>query len=103
MATVEQDRLGTREEFLRIHRFMAQAKALDDRMHILVKQGRAPFVGSARGHEGIQVAATVALDGPDDWLVPHYRGLGNVVTMGLTAREWMLAGFAKGGGPPAGG
>jgi len=78
---------------------MAQAKALDDRMHILVKQGRAPFVGSARGHEGIQVGATAALDGPDDWLVPHYRGLGNVVAMGLTAREWMLAVFAKADDP----
>src|SRR5437588_723208 len=90
---------GTREEYLRIHRFMALTKALDDRMHILVKQGRAPFVGSARGHEGVQVGATAALDGPDDWLVPHYRGLGSVVTMGLTAREWMLAVFAKASDP----
>ena len=91
--------VGTPEDYLRIHRFMALTKALDDRMHILVKQGRAPFVGSARGHEGIQVAATAALDGPDDWLIPHYRGLGNVVTMGLTAREWMLAVFAKAADP----
>src|SRR5205807_2682112 len=82
---------GTREEYLRIHRYVALTKALDDRMHILVKQGRAPFVGSARGHEGVQVGATAALDGSEDWLVPHYRGLGSVVTMGLTAREWMLA------------
>src|ERR1700738_113155 len=99
MATVERETLGTKEEFLRIHRLMAQAKALDDRMHILVKQGRAPFVGSARGHEGIQVGATAALDGPEDWLVPHYRGLGNVVAMGLTAREWRLAVFAKADDP----
>lgn len=67
-------------------------------MHILVKQGRAPFVGSARGHEGIQVAATAALE-TDDWLVPHYRGLGNAVTRGLTAREWMLAVFARADDP----
>jgi 2-oxoisovalerate dehydrogenase E1 component alpha subunit len=87
--------VGTQEEYLRIHRFMALTKALDDRMHILVKQSRAHFVGSARGHEGIQVGATAALRGPNDWLIPHYRGLGNVVTMGLTAREWMLAVFAK--------
>jgi 2-oxoisovalerate dehydrogenase E1 component alpha subunit len=31
--------------------------------------------------------------------VPHYRGLGNAVTKGLTAREWMLAVFAKAGDP----
>lgn len=74
------------------------AKALDDRMHILVKQGRAPFVGSSRGHEGIQVASTAAI-GPDDWLVPHYRGLANSIVRGLTMKEWMLAVFAKAGDP----
>ena len=71
-------------------------------MHILVKQGRAPFVGSSRGHEGIQVAATAALE-PGDWLVPHYRGLGNAVTRGLSAREWMLAVFARAADPLSGG
>jgi 2-oxoisovalerate dehydrogenase E1 component subunit alpha len=92
-----------REEHLALHRHICLSKALDDRMHILVKQGRAPFVGSARGHEGIQVAAAAAIDGPDDWLVPHYRGLGSAVTRGLTAREWMLAVFAKAGDPLSGG
>src|SRR6195256_5793896 len=81
---------------------MCAAKALDDRMHMLVRQGRAPFVGSARGHEGIQVAATAALE-PEDWLGAHYRGLGNAVTRGLTAREWMLAVFAKAADPLSGG
>jgi 2-oxoisovalerate dehydrogenase E1 component alpha subunit len=93
---------ASREEYLRLHTWMCAAKALDDRMHMLVKQGRAPFVGSARGHEGIQVAATAALE-PGDWLVPHYRGLGNAVTRGLTAREWMLAVFAKADDPLSGG
>src|SRR5215831_9757510 len=77
---------------------MCIGKALDDRMHILVKQGRAPFVGSSRGHEGIQVASTAALE-QSDWLVPHYRGLGNAIVRGLTMREWMLAVFAKAADP----
>jgi 2-oxoisovalerate dehydrogenase E1 component alpha subunit len=89
---------ATKEEYLQLHRWMCMAKALDDRMHILVKQGRAPFVGSSRGHEGIQVASTAAL-GPDDWLVPHYRGLANAIVRGLTMKEWMLAVFAKAGDP----
>lgn len=88
----------TREEYLRIHRWICRTKALDDRMHMLVRQGRAPFVGSCRGHEGIQVAATAALQ-PDDWLVLHYRGLGNAVSRGLTAREWMLAVFSRAADP----
>jgi len=101
MATKQQsaELAGTRQEYLQVHRWMCLSKALDDRMHILVKQGRAPFVGSARGHEGIQVCAVALLDRTKDWLVPHYRGLGSAVAMGLTAREWMLAVFAKAGDP----
>jgi 2-oxoisovalerate dehydrogenase E1 component alpha subunit len=98
MATTTRAQTATREEFLKLHRWMCMAKALDDRMHILVKQGRAPFVGSSRGHEGIQVASTAAL-GPDDWLVPHYRGLANAIVRGLTMKEWMLAVFAKAADP----
>jgi 2-oxoisovalerate dehydrogenase E1 component alpha subunit len=98
MATTAAKDTATREEYLQLHRWMCMAKALDDRMHILVKQGRAPFVGSSRGHEGIQVASTAAL-ASDDWLVPHYRGLANAVVRGLTMREWMLAVFAKADDP----
>jgi 2-oxoisovalerate dehydrogenase E1 component alpha subunit len=98
MATTTRTATATREEYLRLHRWMCMAKALDDRMHILVKQGRAPFVGSSRGHEGIQVASTAAI-GPEDWLVPHYRALANSIVRGLTMREWMLAVFAKADDP----
>jgi 2-oxoisovalerate dehydrogenase E1 component subunit alpha len=98
MATMARADTAQKQEFLQLHRWMCMAKALDDRMHILVKQGRAPFVGSSRGHEGIQVASTAAI-GPDDWLVPHYRGLANAIVRGLSMREWMLAVFAKAGDP----
>src|ERR1700674_6018878 len=99
MATTTGAQTATREEYLQLHRWMCMAKALDDRMHILVKQGRAPLVGSSRGHEGIQVASTAAL-GPEDWLVPHYRGLANSIVRGLTMQEGMLAVLAKGAHPP---
>lgn len=98
MATTTRTEPATKAEYLQLHRWMCMAKALDDRMHILVKQGRAPFVGSSRGHEGIQVASTAAI-GADDWLVPHYRGLANALVRGLTMKEWMLAVFAKAGDP----
>jgi 2-oxoisovalerate dehydrogenase E1 component alpha subunit len=98
MATTTRHETATRQKYLQLHRWMCMAKALDDRMHILVKQGRAPFVGSSRGHEGIQVASTAAL-GPEDWLVPHYRGLANSIVRGLTMKEWMLAVFAKAADP----
>jgi 2-oxoisovalerate dehydrogenase E1 component alpha subunit len=98
MATTTRSETANKQEFLKLHRWMCMSKAVDDRMHILVKQARAAFVGSCRGHEGIQVASTAAI-GPDDWLVPHYRGMGNAIVRGLTMREWMLAVFAKAGDP----
>src|ERR1700694_3298853 len=97
MATTTGAQTATREEYLQLHRWMRMAKALDDRMHILVKQGRAPFVGSSRGHEGIQVASTAAL-GPEDWLVPHYRGLPHATGGGLAVKGWMLAVVGEAGG-----
>ena len=102
MATTTRADTSTKGEYLRLHRWMCMAKALDDRMHILVKQGRAPFVGSSRGHEGIQVASTAAI-GAADWLVPHYRALANSIVRGLTMKEWMLAVFAKAADPLSGG
>src|SRR3979490_1475602 len=102
MATTTRHEKATSEEYLQLYRWMCMAKALDNRMHILVKQGRAPFFGSSRGHEGIQVASTAALR-PDDWLVLHYRGLANALVRGLTMREWMLAVFAKADDPLSGG
>src|SRR5258708_29787468 len=98
MATTTRSGTATREQYLQIHRWMCMAKGLDDRRHILVKQGRGRFVGSSRGHEGIQVASTGALRA-DDWLVPHYRGLANSIVRGLTMKEWMLAVFAKAADP----
>jgi len=98
MATTAKPDTAAREQYLQMHRWMSIAKALDDRMHILVKQGRAPFVGSSRGHEGIQVASTAAITA-EDWLVPHYRGLANAIVRGLTMKEWMLAVFAKAADP----
>src|SRR6202165_3861065 len=94
MATTTGAQTATREEYLQLHRWMRMAKALDDRMHILVTQGRAPFVGWSRGHEGIQVASTAAL-GPEDWLVPHYRGLANAIPRGLTLKEGGAAVFGE--------
>ena len=102
MATTTRADTSTKGEYLHLHRWMCMAKALDDRMHILVKQGRAPFVGSSRGHEGIQVASTAAI-GAADWLVPHYRALANSIVRGLTMKEWMLAVFAKAADPLSGG
>lgn len=82
---------------------MALARALDDRMWILNRQGRAPVVYSSNGHEGVQVGSAFALDRGRDWVVPYYRDLALVVALGMTPREVMLHLLARAEDPNSGG
>ena len=59
------DRLGADlgladEDLLGMYRMVALARAVDERMWILNRAGRIPFVISGQGHEGAQVGVTWA-------------------------------------------
>ncbi len=88
---------------LEMYRFMALARALDERMWLLNRAGKAPFVISCQGHEAAQVGAAFALERGKDFTLPYYRGLGTVLVMGMTPREVMLAIFARAADPNSGG
>jgi 2-oxoisovalerate dehydrogenase E1 component alpha subunit len=45
-----------RDDLLEMYRLVALARALDERMWILNRAGKIPFVISGQGHEGAQVA-----------------------------------------------
>jgi len=45
------------ERLLTMYRQMVLARAVDRRMWVLNRQGKAPFVISGQGHEAVQVAA----------------------------------------------
>ncbi len=86
MATVD----ITPELLKEMYYTMALSRAVDDRMWILNRQGRAPVVYSANGHEAAQVGSVMALNRGDDWIVPYYRDLAMVLAYGMTPREVML-------------
>ena len=86
-----------------MYRQMVLARAIDRRVWVLNRQGRAPFVISAQGHEATQVAAASTLRPGIDWLCPYYRDLAFCVAMGLTATEFMLSVFARATDPNSGG
>ena len=88
---------------LAMHRFMLLARALDERMWLLNRAGKAPFVISCQGHEAAQVGAALALERGKDFTLPYYRGLATVLVMGMTPREVMLAVFARAADPNSGG
>ncbi|GGK19168.1 2-oxoisovalerate dehydrogenase subunit alpha [Caldalkalibacillus thermarum] len=82
---------------------MLLARKIDERMWLLNRAGKIPFVISCQGQEAAQVGAAFALDRSKDYVLPYYRDVGVVIAFGMTARDLMLSGFAKAEDPNSGG
>jgi 2-oxoisovalerate dehydrogenase E1 component alpha subunit len=85
----------TDDDLLAMYRTVALARAVDERMWILNRAGRAPFVISGQGHEGAQVGLAWPLRQGHDWVAPYYRSIATCIAFGMTARDLMLAQYAK--------
>src|ERR687884_1773495 len=90
------------DRLLTMYRQMVLARAVDRRMWVLNRQGKAPFVISGQGHEAAQVGAAAALRPGVDWICPYYRDLALCLAMGMTARDFMLSVFARASDPNSG-
>jgi 2-oxoisovalerate dehydrogenase E1 component alpha subunit len=93
----------TRDDMVEMYRLMAITRAVDERMWILNRAGKIPFVISGQGHEGAQVGIAYPLRKGHDWMVPYYRSVASLITFGMSPREIMLAQFARGVDPSSGG
>src|SRR5256712_10143774 len=82
---------------------MRLARAVDGRLWLINRQGRAPFVISCQGQEGARVGIGAALRPGSDWVAPYYRDAGVVLWFGMTARDQMLSFFARREDPNSGG
>jgi 2-oxoisovalerate dehydrogenase E1 component alpha subunit len=85
----------TDADLLGMYKLILLARRVDERMWILNRAGRIPFVISGQGHEGAQVAIAWALEKGHDWIAPFYRSVGTLLTFGMGARDIMTAQFAK--------
>ncbi|TFE03175.1 thiamine pyrophosphate-dependent dehydrogenase E1 component subunit alpha [Jeotgalibacillus salarius] len=104
MTKTRHEELGlTNEDVLNIYETMLMARRIDERMWLLNRSGKIPFVISCQGQEAAQVGAAYALDIEKDFALPYYRDMGVVLHFGMTARELMLSGFAKAEDPNSGG
>ncbi|MEW6223710.1 MAG: thiamine pyrophosphate-dependent dehydrogenase E1 component subunit alpha [Chloroflexota bacterium] len=90
-------------DLVAMYRLVALARAVDERMWILNRAGRIPFVISGQGHEGAQVGLTWPLRKGHDWIAPYYRSIATCLTFGMSARELMIAQYAKAIDPSSGG
>lgn len=91
------------EDVLKMYETMLTARRLDERMWLLNRSGKIPFVISCQGQEAAQVGAAFALDREKDYIAPYYRDMGVVLHFGMTPKELMLSAFAKAEDPNSGG
>jgi 2-oxoisovalerate dehydrogenase E1 component alpha subunit len=93
----------TDEQLIDMYRVVALARALDERMWVLNRAGRIPFVISGQGHEGAQVAITWPMRKGHDWVAPFYRSIATCLTFGMSPRDIMTAQYATASDPSSGG
>ena len=91
------------DDLLEMYRLVALSRAVDERMWILNRAGRIPFVISGQGHEGAQVGITWALEKGKDWIAPYYRSIATCLTFGMSPRDIMTAQYATASDPSSGG
>jgi 2-oxoisovalerate dehydrogenase E1 component alpha subunit len=86
-----------------MYRWMLLARALDERMWLLNRAGKAAFAVPSQGHEAAQVGAAYALRRGKDFVLPYYRGLAMALVMGITPAEILMSALARAGDPSSGG
>ena len=83
------------KRYYEMFRTMLLARKIDERMWLLNRSGKIPFVISCQGQEAAQVGAAFALNREEDYVLPYYRDVGVVLAFGMTAKDLMLSAFAK--------
>jgi 2-oxoisovalerate dehydrogenase E1 component alpha subunit len=86
-----------------VYRSVLTTRAVDERLWILARQGRAGFVLTGRGHEVAQVGTTAALRQGVDSAWPYYRDVGVGLALGVTPYEIFLGALARADDPHSGG
>jgi 2-oxoisovalerate dehydrogenase E1 component alpha subunit len=84
-------------------RGMIRARAVDDRLWLLSRQGKAHFVITSAGHEATQFGCAWAINIGQDYVVPYYRDLALALALGQTPLDIFLHALGKAGDPSSGG
>lgn len=98
------EKLGlTRAQLHEMYYYMLLTRRIDERLWLLQRGGKIPFVISPQGAEAAQVGAAYAFRPKHDYYCPYYRDLGINLAAGVTVREIMLGAFARADDPASGG
>src|SRR5947199_10108514 len=89
------------EELARMYRNLLWPRLIEEKMLVLLRQGRISKWFSGIGQEAIAVGATMALD-EDEWIMPLHRNLGVFTTRQMPLhrlfKQWQGAqdGYSQG-------
>ena len=77
-----------------MYKWMDLGRKIDERMWLLNRAGKIPFVISCQGQEAAQIGMAYAME-QGDISSPYYRDLALVTYLGMTPLDSMLAAFGK--------
>lgn len=84
----------TEEDLKEIYKWMDLGRKVDERLWLLNRAGKIPFVVSGQGQEATQIGMAYAMK-EGDISSPYYRDLAFVTYMGISPYDTMLASFGK--------
>ncbi len=93
----------SKEILLRAFTAMYTARKTDDKILILLKQGKVFFHIGGSGHEAAQVGTALAMKPGYDWAYPYYRDLGFSLGFGYTVEEIFREALHRAAGPSSAG
>ncbi len=86
-----------------MYRMMLTARILDEKIWHLTRSQKVPFAIPGKGQEAAQVGSAWAIAKGHDIVLPYYRDVGVVLTLGMTPYEVLLNAYARPGDPNSGG
>ena len=93
----------SKEELLRAYRTMLISRRCDEKILILLKQGKSFFHIGGSGHEAAQVAAASVLRRGHDWAFPYYRDQAFALQLGMSIEDMFLISLHRAEDPASGG
>jgi 2-oxoisovalerate dehydrogenase E1 component len=91
------------ERLLDAYRTMYTARKSDDKILVLLRQGKVFFHIGCSGHEAAQVGTAFAMKGGYDWAYPYYRDMAFSLGFGYTVEEIFQEALHRATGPSSGG